>query len=145
YHQWPNPGGFSVIAIPRGHVTGQISVYPDQTRFHHLVGEFGRSRAEIDSITLRMQHDDHIPDVWLDHAHGENVHLEDIGSVGGIAIAGEGTFTATGGGTFQDPIITGEGHLRNFWYNHLPLGDYDTRFAAPWVFRNLRIDFPAVE
>jgi translocation and assembly module TamB len=139
---------FAVISIPRGNITGQISIDPTHVRFRRLVGLFGvnnRSRLDVDLVQLRMQHDDRYPDVVLEGARGNDIVLEDIGHIADFPISGTASFTAHGGGIFRDPIVTGEAHVRNFHYNGLPLGDYDTRAGTEWYFRNLRVDMPIID
>ena len=138
----------AVLGIPRASISGQIAIDSETVRFQRLAGVFGmdnRSRVHVDSIQIRTSHDDARPDLYVENAHGEDVNLVDIGHIAGFPIAGTAAFTAQGGGTFADPVITGEAHLRDFHYNTLPLGDYDTRASAPWRFRNLRVDLAAVD
>ncbi len=144
----PAPPQRSVLSIPRAAVTGQIAIDAQHVRFQHLTAVFGqnnRSRLQVDAVTLRTAHDERLPDVWLTNAHGENIALEDVGHIAGMPIGGTGSFTAEGGGPFPDPIITGQAHLRGFLYNELPLGDFDTRPTAPWRFRGVRVDAPAID
>jgi translocation and assembly module TamB len=145
---WMIEPQFPVISIAHGAITGQIAIDAQHVRFQHLSALFGqnnRSRVLVDSVTLRTAHDDHFPDVWIQNARGENVNLEDVGHIAAFPLAGMATFTAQGGGPFADPIISGEAHLRDFHYNGLPLGDYDTHAGSPWRMRNMRVDIATLD
>ena len=145
---WMMEPQFPVISIGHASITGQIAIDAQHVRFQRLAGAFGqnnRSHVQVDSVTLRTAHDPNFPDVWIQNGRGEGVNLEDIGRVAAFPISGMATFTAQGGGQFADPLIAGEAHLRDFHYNELPLGDYDTHPGAQWRLRGMRVDVAALD
>lgn len=143
YHQWlPRT---PVLAIPRGTVTAQMTVDPENVRFKNCNAHFGvggRSHATVEEVRIRTFYRPDMQDFTLVGGRADNVHLEDIGSIAGIPMAGVASATAEGGGPFANPIVTGQAHLQNFQFGGLPFGNYDTRREHPWRYEDLRAELP---
>ena len=133
YH---DSGRRHMIGVRSATIRGKIGVRPTSFDFINTRATFGNSSV-LSSVSIGFHNDIKlsIPE------GGAKIDLKDISPLVDIEMAGVAELSARMAGKANNPLLTGEAKIKDFWFGGFPIGQV---LSSKVRFRPLKVDFTDV-